>query len=168
MRKLLLSLALLPALAAAQGVDRGIVTTSKISTEAPARYVFVQIPGAALTAANSIVSAVYVPWAGRVVDIIVYQAGAGVGGTSYTVDLKTVGGTSLLSTLAVVTLASGVGAVTDARGLVALPAGWTRPVVKTTSDAVVTRGQRLNIHTVETGTYGTHANVMVTVVIDPV
>jgi alpha-beta hydrolase superfamily lysophospholipase len=130
------------------------------------RYVAVAT-GTLTAVANGAVSSVWVPWAGRIVDAIVYQQGAGTGGTSLTVDLKTTGGTSLLATLPVLTLASGADKLTDASGALALPSGWTRHVLKTDATVTVTKGQRIAISTVETGTYSPHPAFQVVLYIEP-
>jgi hypothetical protein len=105
----------------------------------------------------------YCPTGGRIVDLIVYQLTPGTGGTSVSLDIRTAasGGGSGLTTPAVVSLASGSDQKTDALGDLSLPTGWTRPVV----GLAVTKGQRLFIRGVETGTYGTHPIVQLTVII---
>lgn len=165
MKTILLALALIPSLALAN-VQRDIVTTAKISPSSPARYVFWQ--SWCTAAANGTTCHASYPYPGgaRVVDLIVYQHAAGAGGTSFTVDVKN-GATSLLSTLPVVTFASGADKVTDARGNLALPAGWTRPVLKTDSTITVAQGTKLSIATVETGTYSPHPSFLVTLVFEP-
>lgn len=144
------------------------VNTPAISPGSPAHYVPMSSP-LFLTAANGVTARFVYPFAGgaRLVDMLVHQADAGVGGTSYTVDVKNVAGTSLLATLPVSTLASGASKGTDAKGDVALPSGWTRPVLKTDATVTVAKGDRLNVSTVETGTYSTHATVVVVLVFEP-
>lgn len=160
MRRMLLLAALLPSFAFGQGVRPAMVNTRMISPASSARYVYFA-SGSLTSTANGALVSVLAPVNGRLVDMLVYQQAAGTVGTSFTVDVKTVGGTSLLSTLPVLTVASGADKVTDAKGAVALPSGWTRPVVKVDGGEVVTKGQRLLISTVETGAYGTHATFFV-------
>lgn len=161
MRLALLAALLVPTLAFGQGARRDV-------TPLNARYFTITTPiqtvAAGAPIANLLASA---PADGRLVDVIVYQISAGTGGTSFTVDVKHPSGTSMLSTLPVITLASGADKVTDASGRLALPSGWTRPVVKTTADAQVTRGQRIQLATVETGTYSAHPTIFVALVIEP-
>lgn len=165
MRRLLLLAALLPAVALAN-VKRSAVTTQGISPASAARYFTVAPTSTYTTVVNGAVGNLYVPHAARLVDVILYQAAAGTTGTSYTIDV-TSGGTSMLTTLPVITRASGVDILTDAKGALSLPGGWTRPVIKTDATAVVTKGARLVVNSVETGGYGTHASVMVILVFEP-
>lgn len=166
MRKLLVVAALALPLYAAANVRPSTVTTRMISPASAARYVYT-LTGSANAVANGNIVSVWVPFAGRLVDLIVYQQTAGVGGTSFTVDVKTAGGTSLLATLPVLTLASGADKLTDVKGGLTLPSGWTRPVIKTDGTEVVTKGQRLVISTVETGSYSGHPLFQVTLVYEP-
>lgn len=169
MRKTLAAivLSLLALSARAQGVQSSLISTGRISPSSPARYVYLATASVTATATGTVVKLVY-PYSapGRLVDVIHYQNGAGTGGTSYTLDVK-VGATSLLSTLGVVTLASGADKITDAKAEVALPAGWTRPVIKSTSEAVVMKGAVILINTTETGTYSPHPTFMVELVFEP-
>jgi hypothetical protein len=128
--------------------------------------VYLQTP-IVTVANNTQIVRVVSPISGRLVDVIVYQNAAGTGGTSWTCDVVNAAAASMLSTVATVTLASGAGTKTDARGEIALPAGWTRPVIKTDSTPVVTKGATLNIHTAETGTYSPHPGAIVVLVLQP-
>lgn len=169
MRKLLfvVAAALVLAPPSASANARGAtITTQMISPASAARYVYT-LTGSVNAVANGNVVSVWTPFAARLVDLIVYQQTAGTGGTSFTVDVKTAGGTSLLATLPVQTLASGADKLADAKGALALPSGWTRPVIKTDGAEVVTKGQRLVISTVETGSYSGHPLFQVTLVYEP-
>lgn len=161
---------LFPALTVAQGVQPQTINTSRISTRSPARYVSIHLPYVSANA-NGIPSgmrAIYPgPGSGKLVNVIIHQTGEGTGGTSYTIDLKTVAGTSLFSTLPVQTQASGANQYTDTRGAIALPSGWTRGVLKTDTTTTVGEGERLNLWTVETGTYSVHPIIMATLVFEP-
>lgn len=107
------------------------------------------------------------PLSGKIVDIIIGQSYAGVGGTSYTVTLAK-NGTAVCSTNAVVALAGGANAATDALGALTVPTGWTRPVLKTDSTIWVKKGDVLSLTTTVSGTYTTSANLSLIVLIDPV
>lgn len=102
----------------------------------------------------------------RIVDIIVSQSLAGVGGTSFTVNVLK-NGVTVLSTLGVVTLASGANQSTDVKGELALPAGWTRMVLKTDSTILLKKGDNIEIQLVITGTYSTAAQIAIAVIVDP-
>lgn len=133
--------------------------------KAPAKYVVVEAQNLA-TVANGVIARLAVPSTGRFVDAIVHQAVQGVGGTSYTIDIKDSGGTSLFATLPVQTLASGTNKFTDVKGEIALPSGWTRGVLAAAAMTPVTKGDRLNVSTVETGTYSTHATISVLLIFE--
>jgi hypothetical protein len=144
------------------------IGTAQISRLSPAHWVAVPLIQQSSVASGLVINAIYPHSApARLVDVIHYQVGAGVGGTSYTLDVKNAAGTSLLTTLSVATLASGADKVTDARGEIALPAGWTRPVLKTDTTVDVTKGTKLRIETVETGTFSTHPTFIVVLIFEP-
>lgn len=146
----------------------GPLGSSRINRLSPAHWVSVPLVQQSTVASGLVINAVYPHSApARLVDVILYQVGAGVGGTSYTFDVKNAAGTSLLTTLAAVTLASGADKVTDAKGEIALPSGWTRPVLKTDTTVDVTKGTKLRIETVETGTYSTHATFIAVLIFEP-
>jgi|GEM_PF-7088387 len=144
------------------------INTARISAASPARYVEHR-PAAFTVVASASISGFVYPYAGgaRLVDVIVYQVAAGTVGTSWVLDLKTVAGTSLFTTLPVMTLASGANQMTDTKGEIALPSGWTRGVLKTDSTVTVTKGQVLNYSTVETGSYTVHPTAYAVFVFEP-
>lgn len=160
-----LSLLICPS-AMAQGILPSTVNSSRISARSPARYVVIS-PRYFATVASGLGERWIMPFSGRLVDIVINQASAGVGGTSFTLDVQNESSTSLLSTLPVQTVASGANQKTDVRGELALPSGWTRGVVKTDGTATITKGTRLSLVTVETGTYSTHATIVVALIFDP-
>jgi hypothetical protein len=168
MRPILIGVLLVFAPAAlAQGVA-GPVTTGRISRQSPAHYVSIQTQ--ITTVGNgSYVGRVVWPYSSpaRLVDVIVNQTSAGTGGTSFTLDVRNAAATSLLSTVATVTLASGAETITDAAGKLALPSGWTRPVLKADSTAGVVKGDVLRIFTAETGVYSPHPFFVATLVFEP-
>ena len=167
MKVLFVALSLLVCQSAiAQGIVPSAINSARISARSPARYVVIS-PRYFTTVASGIGERWVMPFSGRLVDIIINQANAGVGGTSFTLDVQNESSTSLLSTLPLQTLASGANQKTDIRGELALPSGWTRGVVKTDGTATVTKGTRLSLATVETGTYGTHATIVVALVFEP-
>jgi hypothetical protein len=161
MKALILALAFLAPDWASAGVTR-----HKPVTES-ARYVHFQWQGST-AATGTVINHVYpYPGGARLVDVIVHQNSVGVGGTSVAVDVKNVSAVTLLTTPLALTLASGANTVTDARGNLALPSGWTRPVIKTDATATVAEGARIQIATTETGTYSSHPVVVVTLVFEP-
>jgi hypothetical protein len=170
MKKLLLALALaaFASDAAALGVVPPTVSTGGLSRSSPAHYVVVTTVNFPSVANGNLGHFIY-PFSGSatLVDVIVYQASAGVGGTSFTVDIKNAAGTSLFTTLPVITLASGADKLADAKAELALPSGWTRQVLKTDATVTLTKGQRFTISTVETGTYSTHAQIVFSFIFEP-
>lgn len=169
MKKILVAiLAALPLLASAGAVRRGVVSTSSISAASPARYV-VWTSHRVLTAASGSIASYAYPFAGgaRLVDAIFVQYTPGAGGTSWDGDIRKSDGTSLLTTKCTGTLASGSYKRTDAKGDLALQPGWTRPVLKTDATVDVAKGDYLELHTTETGTYSTHATILVILVFEP-
>jgi hypothetical protein len=153
--------------AAAQGIV-GPITTGRISRSTAARYVFWVPPW--FTVANGSTPARFVyPYAAgaRLVDVLVYQVAAGTVGTSWTLNVRNAAGTSLLTTTATLTLASGANQTTDAKGAVALPSGWTRPVLKTDATVDIAKGGFLDIYTTETGAYTVHPTGVVVLVFEP-
>lgn len=165
MRRILFLFAFVPGLALANA-DRGVVTTNKISTKTPARYYVYTHPQLLAANGSAVASTVYPFARARLVDVIVYQAGAGVGGTSVTVNVRDNAGTSLLATNATITLAAGNHVGVDAKAEMALPAGCTRPVVKTDGGEVVTKGTYVDIYTTEVGAYSTHPSLRVVLVFE--
>lgn len=144
-----------------------LISSLRISRASPARYVAYSIPISA-TVANGTIHRWCYPFSApaRLVDIVLEQVSAVVGGTSFTVDVKNAATTSLLTTLSVSTLASGNFKTVDAKGELALPSGWTRPVLKTDSTVDIVKGGHVDIATVETGTYSTHATISVTLIFE--
>lgn len=167
MKRLTLLLALLPALAFAN-IDRGLVTTPKISKATPARYFVVESNQFTTIAGAAVWRWVY-PFAtpARLVDLIVYQVGAGTVGTSWTATLRDATPTSLMTTSGLATQASGANLVTDAKGELSLPAGWTRPVLKTDATTLYSKGEYIEIYTAETGAYTVHPTGIVALVFEP-
>jgi len=102
---------------------------------------------------------------GKVVDVIIYQAAVGVGGTSVTCNILK-NGTTIFTTNGVIALASGVAAI-DAKGELAVPTGATRPVLKTDSTVLCKKGDVFALTTTVTGTYTTAPNLGIIVVVDP-
>lgn len=148
-------------------VSREVVTTSKISTASPARYVTLYT-NVFTTAATQIASRWLYPFtSARLVDVVVEQLTAGVGGTSVNVAVRKNTGTDMLATNAVITLAAGAAQETDARGALALPAGCTRPAVKSDGSEAIVKGDALYIYITETGSYSTHPTYLVTLVFEP-
>jgi hypothetical protein len=168
MRKFCAVMVVLFAFSAHAGVVSSTVTTSKISRASPAHYVVLSSLSSAVAAGVAVVRVVY-PHAApaRLVDVIMYQLTAGVGGTSWTCDIQNSASASLLSTVGVATLASGAAKVTDANGSLSLPSGWTRPVIKTDGSEVVTEGTYLQVFTTETGSYSTHVTAVFALVFEP-
>lgn len=158
---------LFPALANA-GIERTPVKTSSFAATTASRYVYHTASVGVLN--GSSVSPFYVypmKCGARLVDVLVYQRTAGGGGTSWGLDIRNVSGTSLLTTTGVITLASGAGTVTDAKGELSLPNGWTRPALKTDSTVDVAKGDLLYVYTTEVGSFSTHPTAVVTFVFDP-
>lgn len=167
MKAIVLILLLAPALALGNA-DRRVVTTSKISTASPARYV--EYSTGVLTLAHGAVIGRYVypfPGGARLVNVIVYQHSAGTVGTSWTANVRNAATTSLLATTMTATLASGAAQVSDARGDIALPSGWTRAVIKTDGTATIAQGAMLDVHITETGSYSAHPMGLVVLVFEP-
>jgi hypothetical protein len=173
-RLLLLSLALaavLGPLTALGQVDRGIVTTGKISTAAPARYFAVQ--SNQFTVANGLAAWRWVyPFAtpARLVDMVVYQVSAGTvgaGAPAWYVSPRDSVPTNLLTTTTKATQASGANLAIDAKGVLAIPAGWTRPVLKTDASVIFTKGKYVEIYVSETDTYTAHPTGIVALVFEP-
>lgn len=104
----------------------------------------------------------------KIVDVVLAQTAAGVGGTSFTVNVL-VNGVTIFTTNAVVTLASGANVSTDAKGELTLPAGWTRPVLVASNNAnlFLKKGDSISVTYVVTGTYTTAAQFIVSVIVDP-
>lgn len=166
MRKLLFLVMFVPALAFGQAAVPPTVSSLKISTASPARYITVYSASIAVVA-NGNASSVFVPWAGTLVDVVFYQGAAGSGGTSYTVDIQKVDGASLLSTLGTIPQSTSADQRIDAKGELAAITGWTRPVIKTDGTGVLTKGTKLFIKTIESGTYTVHASLMVALYFEP-
>lgn len=166
-RSIILVALLLPSLAAAQGVSRGTVTTQKIDPRTAARYIIWTPP--AWTVANASYPATWVaPFNCRLVDVVVAQRTAGTVGTSWSLDVRLADGTtSMLSVVPVATLASGASKTTDVRGDLTLPAGWTRPVVKTDATPDLAKGAVVHLYTTETGAYTVHPGASVALIFEP-
>jgi hypothetical protein len=160
-------LLLLPLAATAQSIKPGLTGTRQISPASPARYVYFQAYVTSV-ASGTLTSFVYpYPGGARLVDVVVSQVAAGTGGTSVAVDAKNAAVVSLLTTPLSATLASGANVVTDARGNLSLPSGWTRPVIKTDATPVVAQGASIQLVVTETGAYTVHPVLSVTFVFDP-
>jgi hypothetical protein len=129
----------------------------------------VYAPPQITVAHNSTLASLVYPFAAgaRLVDVIVYQWTAGVGGTSWTATVRNSAGTALLSTLSVLTLAAGAAIGVDAKAEMSLPAGCTRPVLKTDTTVDVSKGSYIDILTSETGSYSTHASARFVLVFEP-
>lgn len=102
---------------------------------------------------------------GKVVDVIVYQANVGVGGTSVTCNILK-NGTTIFTTNPVMALASGVTAI-DTKGELAVPTGATRGVLKTDSTVLCKKGDVFALTTTVSGTYTGAPALGIVVVIDP-
>ena len=135
---------------------------------AAAQYVMMSTPYFN-TANGSVVGRFVYPYAAgaRLVDVLVYQVQAGTGGTSWSVTVRNAAGTGMLDTLPVATLASGANQVTDAKEEVALPSGWTRPVIKSDATPDVVKGGFIDVYCTEVGTYSPHAVGIVVLVFAP-
>jgi hypothetical protein len=119
-----------------------------------------------LTAAAASFPQATTPWV-KIVDVIVYQAFAGVGGTSQTLNVFK-NGTTIFATNPVVSLAGGANSAADSAGVIALPSGYTRPVLTaTTANLLLKKGDVLTftVPTV-TGAYTTAPNLSFVIVID--
>lgn len=150
-------------------------TNQSFDPRSPLKYITCSVNvGATASATGIVLCGVQAP--GRIVDIQLYQAAAGVGGTSWSVALlKNV--TTVTTTAGVLALAGGVNTFVQtaaspdiANGLsaVALPSGATRPVLSTTAATVtVARGDVLTINVTNSGTYSTAFSGQVRVLIDP-
>lgn len=144
------------------------VTTPHISPSTASRYVYFTVTSQ--TSNGSSISPYFVypsGCGGRLVDIVIQQRTAGTTGTSWTLDLRNKDATSLFVTAATGTQASGNYQSVDAKGEVDLPSGWTRPVIKTDSTVSITKGTSLYLYVTESGSYGTHPTLIVTLVFDP-
>jgi hypothetical protein len=162
MRKIVLALAvaMLPALASAGA--------SRHRELAQSRYVTFSVWALATSGTQALSRFVYpFPGGGRLVNVILYQYAAGTGGTSVAISVRNAAVENLLSTAAVATLASGASVSTDSAGSLALPAGWTRPVLGTAAATTVAYGGYFDILATETGTYSAHPQLLVTLVFQP-
>lgn len=166
---LVAALALFAAPAFADGTNQGFDPRS------PLKYVTCAVNVGATASATGVVLC-GVQAAGRIVDVQLYQAAVGVGGTSWSVALNK-NGSAVTTTAGVLALASGTykfvqtAASPDiANGLaaVALPSGATRPILSATAATVtVARGDVLTVDVTNSGTYSTAFSGQVRVLIDP-
>jgi hypothetical protein len=148
--------------------SRGSIGVAELSASTPAHYVHLHT--SALTVANgSTLFRVVYPYASgaRLVDLIIYQNSVGADGTSVSVDLRLADASSVLSALGVFTLASGANTVTDAKANIALPGGWTRPVLKTDTTVDISKGESVGVFTTETGVYTAHPTMYAVLVFEP-
>lgn len=173
MRKFLYALAALAALTlAATALADG--TNQTFDQRSPLKYVTCAVNvGATASATGVVLCGVQAP--GKIVDLQLYQAAVGVGGTSWSVALVK-NATTVTSTAGVLALAGGVNTFVQtaaspdvaAFGSVALPTGATRPILSTTAATVaVARGDVLTINVTNSGTYSTAFTGQVRVLIDP-
>ena len=165
-----LVLAAVAAHASPQGVRAGTVRTQQISAATAARYVILFSPYFSTSASGNVAQFVYPHVAGaRLVDLVVEQVGAGVGGSSWTADVQIAGGTSMLSTLASIPIGAGAFAAVDALAEIAAAScsSCTRPVIKTDATPVVNKGTHVIVKVVETGSYSTHPTAVVTLKFEP-
>lgn len=109
------------------------------------------------------------PAAAKIKDIVVTQAAAGVGGTSFAVTVKK-NGTSVCSTDAVIALADGanknVNLAASPMGAIAKPTGATRPVLDATK-ASCSQGDVFTADITLTGSYSTAVTGAVCVYLEP-
>jgi hypothetical protein len=171
-KKMIAVLAVLMPLFAYAGASRDVVTTSKIASYNPSRYWVHTASG--LMGNSSVISYYVYPHdtPARLVDVVFTQTSAGVGGTSWTLNAQDLAGTSMFTTNVTGTLASGIGTAAapitvDSKGVLALPTGWTRPVLKTDSSVIFTKGRSFRIFATESGTYSTHAFVNFVFIFEP-
>lgn len=124
--------------------------------KSPLRYVIQTFTFS--TTANISASQVGVvpPSGATLVDIVVAQSAAGVGGTSWVATPK-INGVALDTTDGGFTLAAGANKSTNTvlskMGALTNPAGGTRPVIKTDGTATATGGQLITMDVTLTGTY---------------
>lgn len=164
-----------------------MIKSRNIDPASPARYVELAGPMTATTAAivnaqpvfvwhmparypvnlNQLQSAaaqVSTPGA-KIVDVLFYQSFVGVGGTSQALTILK-NGTTIFTTAPVIALASGAAAI-DTAGVLAVPTGATRGVLKTDTTILLKKGDILSFTLAVTGTYTTAPNVSFVVVVDP-
>lgn len=168
MRSLLLVgvLFAVPVVPLAQSASSPVITTQRLSSRSPARYV-------TLVSGNMTMGNPSVPWrwvypfkgTATLHDVVVNQVVAGTGGTSTTVAVRKNGSVDMLATNATVPLSAGALAVLDMRGELALPSGATRPVAKTDGSETITKGDVIYVYSTESGTYSPHATFVVTLVL---
>lgn len=169
MRRFSLPLFALAALLLATSTLAAGPTPSEMHPKSPLRYV--AHPVTFSTTANVTAQVIGAcPVGGGVVkDVVLVQAAAGVGGTSWTAVPKK-NGTAIASTDGVIALADGANkSVNTAAAPIALakPAGATRPVLKTDGTATCSGGDVLTVDITLTGSYSTAVTGAVYLLIEP-
>lgn len=169
MKKLLFAVALIFPVLAIAGAKPSNITTAALGASSPSRYK--ELCRASYAVSNNGTTQYVWPYGrARLVDIVIHQQGAGTVGTSWSVQVRKILGTytTMLSTTSTALQSSGATAATviDAKGDMALPVGWTRPVIKTDGSEIVAKGDYLDVLTTESGSYSVHPTAMVCIVFE--
>jgi hypothetical protein len=157
-----------PALAQSSPASSG-ASASYFKKQTPLRYHMVELPFS--TTANLVaqVAGVVPPGGAILKDVILLQAAAGVGGTSWVATPKT-NGVSFMTTPGGFTVAAGANKATNAAGspfgAMANPTGGTRPVLDLTKVSL-SGGESITVDITLTGTYSTAVTGSVLLVFEP-